>query len=302
MDFQNHPDCRIFTEAGHLSQLTAWYEKGRNIMWMMLHGYPRPCFNPELLQDIKKLAAAARKSGLPFDFWVTGSTVPNIYNVGGDLSYFAEHIRAGHKAELQQYAHECVDAVYAAMVGFDVGAISIAMVEGSALGGGFEAALAHEFVIAQKDVKMGFPEIAFNLYPGMGAYSLVTRKANRAIAEELISTGEAHTSEWYKEKGLVDRLFEQGNAYKATRGFIDEMRPKLNGIRAMLRTRRRVLPVGKDELIAITEDWADSAFNLEEKDLAYMERLVTLQNRRSGVPTASQYNRRASDMAMLVAA
>lgn len=286
MDFKNHPNCRIFTEAGRLSQLTAWYEEGRNIMWMMLHGYPRPCFNPELLRDIKKLASAAKKSGLPFDFWVTGSTVPNIYNVGGDLSYFAEHIRAGHKKALRQYAHECVDAVYAAMIGFDVGAISIAMVEGSALGGGFEAALAHEFVLAQKEVKMGFPEIAFNLYPGMGAYSLVTRKANRAIAEELISSGEAHSSEWHKERGLVDRLFEPGNAYKATRGFIDELRPKLNGIRAMLRTRRRVLPLDKAELLAITEDWAQSAFQLEEKDLAYMERLVMLQNRRAGVPAS----------------
>lgn len=281
MQLHDHPNCRLFTEAGELSQVTAWYEEKRHVLWVMLHAHPRPCFNPELLQDIARLTKAARDCGLPIDFWVTGSTVPDIFNVGGDLSFFASHIRAGHHEALVKYAHACVEAVYAAMIGFDIGAISIAMIEGTALGGGYEAALAHEFVLAQKDVRMGFPEIAFNLYPGMGAYSLVARKANRKLAEELISSGEAHTAEWYAERGLVDRLFEAGNAYRATRTFIDELRPKINGIRAMLRTRRRVLPISREELVDITEDWARSAFLLEEKDLAYMERLVTLQNRRS---------------------
>lgn len=282
MELRNHPNCRIFTEAGPLSQITAWYEEGRNILWTMLHAHPRPCFNPELLKDIQTLMHAARDSGLPIDFWVTGSTVPNIFNVGGDLSYFAEHIRAGDREALRRYALDCVDAVYAAMVGFGINAISIAMIEGSALGGGLEAALAHEYVLAQKDAKMGFPEIAFNLYPGMGAYSLVARKADCRTAEELISTGEAHTAEWFAARGLVDRTFDAGNGYKATRTFIDEMRPKLNGIRAMLRARRRVQSIDRAELIEITEDWARSAFMLEEKDLAYMERLVMLQNRRVG--------------------
>jgi DSF synthase len=287
MPLQNHPKTRRFIEAGELSQMSAWYEADRNIMWMMLHAHPRPCFNPALLNDISNLARAAQQSGVPIDFWVTGSTVPGLYNVGGDLSYFAKHIRAGERAPLLAYARACVDAVYLAMTGFGVGAISIALVEGTALGGGFEAALAHEYVLAQKGVKLGFPEIAFNLYPGMGAYSLVSRKAHMRVAEQLISTGEAFPAEWHHEKGLVDRLFEEGEAYTATRTFVDSIRPKLNGIRAMLRTRRRVLPITKSELIDITEDWADSAFQLEEKDLAYMERLVMLQNRKNVKPVAS---------------
>ena len=252
MPLQNHPKTRRFIEAGPLSQMSAWYETERNVMWMMLHAHPRPCFNPELLNDISKLTRAARASGFPIDFWVTGSTVPGIYNVGGDLSYFAAHIRSGERALLLAYARACVDAVYEAM---------------------------HEYVLAQNGASMGFPEIAFNLYPGMGAYSLVARKAHMRLAEELISTGAPHTAEWHHEKGLVDRLFAPGDAYMATRTFIDSLRPKLNGIHAMLRARRRVLPITKTELLDITEDWAESAFHLEEKDLAYMERLVLLQNR-----------------------
>lgn len=279
MNLADHPRCRLFTEAEGLTQITPYYEEERNIMWMMLRAAPRPCFNPELLQDISQLSRAARKSGLPIDFWVTGSTVPQVFNVGGDLSLFVSHIRAGEQDLLLSYARACVDAVYEAMTGFGTGAISIAMVEGTALGGGFEAALAHHYVLAQKSVRMGFPEIAFNLFPGMGAYSLVARKSHMRLAEELISSGESHTAEWYLDKGLVDQVFDQNEGYMAARTFIDVMRPKLNGIRGMIRTRQRVLPIDRAELMEITEDWARSAFLLEEKDLMYMERLVMLQNR-----------------------
>ena len=280
MNLINHPACRPFVEAGELSQLSAYYEEGRNIMWMMLRSQPRPCFNQALVSDIIHLARVARESGLQFDFWVTGSLVPEIFNVGGDLDFFVETIRAGQRDPLMAYARSCIDGVYEIFTGFGTGAISIAMVEGSALGGGFEAALAHHYVLAQKDVKLGFPEIAFNLFPGMGGYSLVARKAHMRLAEELISSGESHTAEWYAEKGLVDQTFEPGEAFLATRTFIDVMRPKLNGIRAMIRARQRVLPLSRAELMDITEDWVRAAFTIEEKDLAFMERLVMLQNRR----------------------
>ncbi len=280
MRFELTPNCRPFHEAGEFSQLTAYYEEDRRTMWMMLRSEPRPCFNQQLVTDIIRLARAARESGLPFDFWVTGSLVPEIFNVGGDLSFFVDAIRKGDRDRLVAYARSCIDGVWEIYNGFGTGAISIAMIEGSALGGGFEAALAHHYVLAQRGTKLGFPEIAFNLFPGMGGYSLVTRKSDMRVAEALISTGESRIAEWHAEKGLVDQLFDQGDAMLATRTFIDVMRPMLNGTRAMLRARQRVLPLSRSELMDITEDWVHSAFMLEEKDIAFMERLVVLQNRR----------------------
>ena len=85
---------------------------------------------------------------------------------------------------------------------FDTGAVNIAMVEGSALGGGFETALAHHFVVlAQNNARMGFPEIAFNLFPSMGGYSLVARKAGMRLAEELIWGGKSHTASGSRAAG-----------------------------------------------------------------------------------------------------
>ena len=251
---------------------------------MPIHGL---VLTSELIENIMTLAQAAKESKLPIDFWVTGSVVPNMFNVGGDLNFFAQMIKNRKREALMAYARACVDCVHAASRGFDTGAISIAMIEGSALGGGFEAALAHHFVLAQTTARMGFPEIAFNLFPGMGGYSLVARKAGMRVAEQLIWTGESHAAEWYESRGLVDKLFQPGDAYIATRTFIDTIRPKLNGMRAMVRVRQRVLQLTRSELMDITEDWVDSAFSIEPKDIAYIERLVMLQDRHtSGMPKA----------------
>lgn len=281
MSVLNQPTCRLFTEIGHTTQLDAWYEEERRTMWMMLRAEPRPSFNHALIEEIMNLSYAAQRSGLPIDFWVTGSLVPVMFNAGGDLNFFVDCIKNGRRESLRAYARACVDCIHAAARGFDTGAVTIAMVEGSALGGGFEAALAHHFILAQNNARMGFPEIAFNLFPGMGGYSLVARRAGMKLAELLICEGESHTAEWFETRGLVDRLFQPGEGYRATRTFIDTLRPKLNGVKAMLKARQRVLQLTRGELMDITEDWVDYAFSIEEKDLAYMERLVQLQNRLS---------------------
>lgn len=275
----NQPTCTLFTDTERFTQLSGYYEAERHTVWMMLRAQPRPCFNHALIEEIMNFSWLVRQSGFAVDFWVTGSLVPEMYNTGGDLQFFVECIQNGRREALRAYARACVDCVHAASRGFDTGAITLAMVEGSALGGGFEAALAHHFVLAQRDARLGFPEIAFNLFPGMGGYSLVARRAGMKLAEELIYKGESHTAEWYEQHGLVDVLFEPGQSYVSTRTFIDTLRPKLNGVRAMLRARTRVLQLPRSELMDITEDWVDAAFCLEPKDIAYMERLVTLQNR-----------------------
>lgn len=275
----NQPGCERFTDAGRFTQLSGYYEEERRTVWMMLSSQPRPCFNHALIEEIMNLGYLVKKLRLDVDFWVTGSLVQGMFNTGGDLSFFVDCLRNGRREALRAYARACVDCVHAAARGFDTGAISLAMVEGSALGGGFEAALAHHFILAQHDARMGFPEIAFNLFPGMGGYSLVARRSGMRLAEELIYKGESHTAEWYHNHGLVDTLFEPGNGYLAARTLIDTFRTRINGIRAMLRARSRVMQLPRAELMDITEDWVDAAFSLEPRDIGYMERLVMLQDR-----------------------
>jgi DSF synthase len=269
------------TELGTTTQTKSYYEPGRKAVWLFMNASPRPSFNPELLAEVDALFHFIQQNSADVDFFVSGSSIPGMYNAGGDLKLFANAIRSRDSEALLRYAQRCVEIVDLLYNGFHKNIVTLAMVEGSALGGGFEAALAHQFVLASTDAKLGYPEIAFNLFPGMGAYSVTARKANARVAEHLISTGISYPADWHFEKGLVDELFAPGNAMQAVRTKIDILIPRLNGIRAMLRARQRIAAVTLDELSAITQDWVSSALSIEDKDLAYMDRLVMLQNRRA---------------------
>lgn len=286
-------DCTPYTAAGELTQLSVLYEPARRTLWMRMRPQPQPCFTTELLREILRVFDAVRLDD-SVDFCVFGSALAGIFNTGGDLALFASAIRRDEQDELRKYAYLCCEAVYEAYRGLGRDIIGIALVEGSALGGGFEAALAHQYVFAQKDAKLGFPEIAFNLFPGMGAYSFVSRRTNRRLCQQLITSGTAHTAEWCAEQGLVDTVFDPGQGVAVVRAHIDSLRPRLNGVKAMFRAARRVDGLTHDELLDITDDWVDAAFRLSEPELAYMEKLVKLQRKRVGTSAATVPARTAS--------
>lgn len=135
MTISNQPTCKLFTDEQRFTQLSGFYEEERRTVWMMLRARPRPCFNHQLIEEIMNLSWLVRQSGFAVDFWVTGSLVPGMFNTGGDLHFFVECIKNGWREALRAYARACVDCVHAASRGFDTGAISLAMIEGSALGG-----------------------------------------------------------------------------------------------------------------------------------------------------------------------
>lgn len=272
-------DLPLYEEAGRLTQIIARYEESRKTLWIFMRAFPRPCFNPTLLEELSRLGQSLTTGRLPVNFWVLGSAMPGFFNTGGDLSLFQEKILSTDIRSLTEYARACVALVHGAMTGFGTPTITIAMIEGSALGGGFEAGLAHQFVLAQKGTKLGFPEVAFNLFPGMGAYSIVHRKAGPAIAQELMIYGESHFAEWHQHRGLVDQVFEQGEAVRAVRTFIDHLTPKLNGVRGTLAARQRVAGISLQELLDVTHTWVGHAMSLEPKDLSYMARLVNVQSK-----------------------
>jgi DSF synthase len=266
--------------ADEFSQITARYDGDRQVVWMVMRAEPRPSFNRVLLGEILRLGRLVRSAAIPVRFWVTASATPGMFNAGGDLELFARSIRTGDHDALRSYARACVDCIDEAVHGFHTGAISIALVDGDALGGGFECALAHHFVIAEEQARLGFPEIKFNLFPGMGAYPLTARRAGRQTAERLIGWGDQEPVGWHAERGLVDRVAATGKGFRAVTEFIDEIAPRFNGVRAMIRARELSLPVPREVLMATTEDWAESAFDVGEAAVEYMERLVALQNRR----------------------
>ena len=213
-------------------------------------------------------------------WFVMASATPGIFNLGGDLAHFAERIRQRDLDALRHYGHVAVEAIYQNTTAFGAPLVTMALVQGDALGGGFEHALSFDLIVAERSAKLGLPEILFNMFPGMGAYSFLSRRLDRARAEELILSGRIHTAAELHAMGIVDVLAEDGEGEATVREYIARHDPKHNAIHATYRARRRVNPVTLSELRDVVDIWAEAAMNLSDANLRKMDRLSRAQDRR----------------------
>ena len=149
----------------------------------------------------------------------------------------------------EKYAEMCVDDLFPWNRNFDLPVTTISLVQGTALGGGFEAALASSIVIAEESCKMGFPEVLFNLFPGMGAYSFLQRKVGRRTTEELILSGNTYTARQLYDMGIVDVITADGTGEAAVANYVRKHGRGSNGRRAFERVRRDFEAVTKEELL-----------------------------------------------------
>ncbi|MEZ4278863.1 MAG: enoyl-CoA hydratase-related protein [Myxococcota bacterium] len=85
---------------------------------------------------------------------------------------------------------------------------TIAAVNGFALGGGCELALACDFVFAARGAKLGQPETKLGLIPGFGGTSRLVRRVGLAWAKQLVLVGDPIDAEEALRIGLVNRVFE----------------------------------------------------------------------------------------------
>lgn len=281
-----HASGRQGFNAVHANLETCLDEAGQTL-WCLMRPVERPSFTPALLDDIASLQrsigrsfAAADPARPPFRYFVLGSATPGIYSLGGDLGYFVEKIRQRDRAGMQRYAHLAVEAVHRNHVAFTQPVVTIGLVQGDALGGGFECALSLDVIVAERSSKLGLPEIIFNLFPGMGAYSFLSRRLDAVRAEQIIKSGKIYTAQELREIGLVDIVAEDGQGEAAVRDYTERHVRKHNAHHAIYRARRRVNPVTLDELRDVVDIWVDAAMTLEEPDLRKMERLRNAQTKR----------------------
>lgn len=257
-------------------------------LWCHMRPKGPPSFTQELLaqliglrRGIQQIFAQQRpQQAAPLRFFVGGSRLPGIYNLGGDLSAFARMIRARDREGLRRYAHDCVDVGYHMATGFRTPVITIALVKGDALGGGFEGALSFHVLVAEKRARFGLPEVIFNLFPGMGAYSFLMRRVGAPMAERMILSGKTYTAEELHDLGIVDVLAEDGEGEQAVEDYIQATSRRHGAHRAVYEIRQRVNPVSLQELRDVTDVWVDTALGLTEGDLRRMEKLTQAQRRR----------------------
>jgi DSF synthase len=266
------------------------FEPAAGTLWGYMRQRGNPCFNLTLLKEIRSVGdtLTANDGYIEFagsmhkvNYYVGGSRVPRVFNLGGDLALFMLLVRARDRDALSHYARMCVDNVYAQVEHYKCGTLTtVSLVQGDALGGGFEMALASDVIIAEESAMMGLPEILFNLFPGMGAYSLLARRVGGRAAEELILSGKILPATQLHEMGVVDVLAKDGQGESAAQAWIAKNWRKRSGYQAVMRARQQVWPVTREELEAVAETWVDCALRLEDRDLRMMSRVVRAQMER----------------------
>jgi DSF synthase len=263
------------------------FETAAGIYWCYLNPVERPSFTLGLLRDLSlvqqsftRMFAAARRDEPPIRYVVVDSHTPGIFNLGGDLLYFSELIRSQDRERLREYGRACVGVIYQNAIAYDLPLITIALVRGDALGGGFEAALTFDILVAEKGAKFGLPEILFNLFPGMGAYNLLERKIGAARAEQMILSGHIYTAEELHAMNLVHVLAEPGEGEAAVRDYIRRHGRRHQAQAAIYNVGRTVRPIVLSELLDVVDIWVETALKLQKSDLRKMERLAAAQGKR----------------------
>lgn len=267
------------------SQLKTFYDAKNKIGWFLMKGAPRPSFTLRLLDDISDYLENVKQemqesNGEKYDYLVVGSDVDGMFNLGGDLELFKKYIEAGDRQGLLDYAIKCIDILYQNMFHYNLDLTTISLIQGDALGGGFEAALSSNVIIAERGTKMGLPEVLFNLFPGMGAYSLLSRKIGFAAAEKMILSGSLFSADQLYEMGVIDILAEKGEGEIAVYRYIKNTARSSNTYKSIRKLKDICNQVSYQELADIATVWADAALQLAPKDLRMMERLVRRQNNR----------------------
>jgi enoyl-CoA hydratase len=133
----------------------------------------------------------------------------------------------------------------------------IAAVEGFAVAGGLEIALACDLIVAARGARLGIPEVKRSLVASGGALLRLPRTLPRNVAMELALTGEPIGAERGYELGLVNRLAEPGGALDAALELADRIAE--NGPLAVAASKR---------ILTEAADWQDAEFFERQETIA----------------------------------
>lgn len=274
------------------SPLGLQYQPSGETLWIVLRHVAGRAHNFSLdlldalqrcLDDLEAYGWRWREKGTEGDVRcaVMTSEHPVYFSVGGDLAHFRECIAHRDAEALRDYTLRCVDAVYRwAMSGADVA--TVAVVQGRALGGGFEAVLGANYIIAEEQSEFGFPEILFGLFPMAGGMSLLGRRIGIHQAEKMMREGRLYTARQMLEMGVIDEVCPQGEAATAVRSYLRRQEGSRRAKMMLQRAKMRMVPIDHAELQRVVDEWVETALALTPKEIRVLEALIGMQRKEFG--------------------
>jgi DSF synthase len=243
---------------------------------------PIQCYSLAALGELQQIFNDISANPGMVRHFVMASDVAGVFNFGGDLSLFVLLVRARDLESLRLYARRCIDLVWWWENAAHLGVHTTALVQGDTLGGGLESALLHHTVIFERSAQAGFPEVLFNLFPGMGGWNLTIRRAGFAVANDMVLSGQIYTADQLHRRGLIEYVADDGAGEQLLEQVVRSMEPRFRGTMAALQARRIAAPITYESLQVIVDHWAVTAMSLTTRDMRLMERLARAQVRKVG--------------------
>jgi enoyl-CoA hydratase len=158
--------------------------------------------NKEVLMELADVIAFATQSDEVRGVLLTGSG-EKAFVAGADISEF-QHYTLAEGKELAKSGHANVfDAIENCPKPF------VAAINGFALGGGLELAMACHIRVASTNAKLGLPEVTLGLIRGYGGTQRLTQLVGKGRAIEMITTADMITAEKAMQIGLVNEVVAQ---------------------------------------------------------------------------------------------
>ncbi len=273
-----------------LREIELEYDPELGAVWGFQRHLNRPSYTRRLLADMVAIQRSLRRfhethpdeAAHAARFTVLASRLPGVFNLGGDLQYFTACVEAGDISALRDYAMACIDVIYQNYIALGAPMITAALVAGDALGGGFEAALACDLVVAEESARFGLPEIQYGLFPGMGAYTFLSRRIGQAAAERMILDGTLMSADELERHGLMARVVDDGHGLREMDDYLARIAARFSAASAVFAARRRSQPIAYEEMVFLGDRWVGVAMSLSERQLRMMKRLVHAQTMRAG--------------------
>jgi enoyl-CoA hydratase/3-hydroxyacyl-CoA dehydrogenase len=156
----------------------------------------------------------------------------------------------------------------------------IAFVEGYALGGGFELALACDFVVAAGGAQLGLPEVTIGIHPGFGGASRLSRLVGRSKAKYLVYTGRPVSAEEAYALGIIARVLPPDRARAEVRELARTIADRAPlAVQWSKSVMNRGLDMSLDEALRFEGDSAGRTFGTEDR----AEGMRAFQERRKPV-------------------
>jgi enoyl-CoA hydratase/carnithine racemase len=181
-------------------QPVTWQRDGA-VVEVRLGGPPANALGPEIVKGLH--AAMDSADVADAKVLVLTSSVPGFFAAGADI----KHMSSVDAASFREYGDGLRDALERLAA---LPLVSVAAIDGLALGGGLELAMACTMRVAAAGARLGLPEVKLGLIPGAGGTQRLPRLVGRGRALDIMLTGrqvEADEAYWI---GLIDRLADPG--------------------------------------------------------------------------------------------